>query len=83
MRVLIVDDYQLIREGIKILEGTSDLSHIGEAENSQQLTELLKQGDWDLVILDINVPGINGLGFLKQLREEYPKLPLLVLKYVP
>jgi two-component system, NarL family, invasion response regulator UvrY len=84
VRLLIADDHELIRQGIKrILADTSEPAFVGEAENGQGLLELLKEENWDVVILDINLPGRNGLDLLKELREKYPKLPVLVLSMYP
>jgi len=84
MKVLIADDHQILREGLRrILEEASDIRTVGEAENAAQLLSLVRSARWDVVVLDINMPGQSGLEVLKQLKEEYPKLRVLVLSMYP
>lgn len=79
-RVLLADDHSIIREGIKtILADTRDLMVCGEASNGSELMNLITRQDWDLLVLDITMPGRNGLELIKQVRKEKPRLPILVL----
>ncbi len=84
MKIIVADDHQLIREGIKrILAGHPDVKAVAEAENAQQVLDLVRSGQWDAVVLDIKLPGKSGLDVLKELKEEHPKLPVLILSMYP
>ncbi|HXG93713.1 MAG TPA: response regulator transcription factor [Blastocatellia bacterium] len=84
VKVLIADDHTIVREGLKqILAQSVDLSVTGEAANGGELLEKVRTGDWDVVLLDLNMPGRDGLDTLKQLKCERPKLPVLVLSMYP
>jgi two-component system, NarL family, invasion response regulator UvrY len=80
IKVLIADDHAILRRGLKeILVRALDGVICGEAEDAQQaLTEVQKQ-TWDLVILDISMPGRSGLDLLNDLQRAQPKVPVLVL----
>ncbi|MFN7140697.1 MAG: response regulator [Limisphaerales bacterium] len=81
LRILIVDDHLLIRRGLQQIL-TSDLGRdvfVDEAENSQQAIEKIGQSSWDVVILDLNLPGRSGLVLLEEIKAMQPKLPVLVL----
>ncbi len=84
MRVLIVDDHQIVRRGLLELftEGYPDLQ-VGEAENSHIALELLTTQDWDLVLVDINIPGRGGLEVLAETKRLRPQTPVLVLSAYP
>jgi CheY-like chemotaxis protein len=80
MRVLIVDDHAIVRRGLREL--LSDEFHgaaFVEASDARQALEQLRKKQWDVVLLDIMLPGKSGLDLLKELRAEWPKLPVLVL----
>jgi two-component system invasion response regulator UvrY len=80
MRILIVDDHAIVRRGLKqILEGEAGLETVGEAQNAQEAPQMIRDKNWDLVILDINLPGRSGLEVLNELQHTYPKLPVLIL----
>ncbi len=80
IRILIADDHAIVREGLKqIVAEESDMHVNGEAASAAELFERLRKESWDIVILDINMPGKSGLEALKQMREEFPKIPALVL----
>jgi two-component system invasion response regulator UvrY len=84
INVLIADDHVLIREGLKkILKGQPDMVLAGEAGNAQELFEQLKKLNVDIVLLDISMPGESGLEALKELRQIYPKIPVLILSVHP
>ena len=84
LKVLIADDHALIREGLKkILKTAQEISEVREAGNAREVTEEVKKGDLDVVILDISLPGKNGLELLKDLKQDYPKLPVLMLSMHP
>ncbi|GMU96359.1 response regulator transcription factor [Ignavibacterium sp.] len=80
IKILIADDHAIVREGLKqIVAEEKDMTVLGEAENSETLMNLLEKDKWDIVILDINMPGRNGLEILKDIKQLYPDLPVLIL----
>ena len=84
LRILIADDHPIVRQGLKqILSEESDMGVSGEAQNSQEVLKLVQKQDWDIVILDITMPGRGGIDVLKELKHQYPKLPLLILSMHP
>ena len=80
LNVLIVDDHPIVRQGLKqILEETSDIKAAGEASNWKETLKLVGENSYDLVLLDISMPGISGMEILKQIKSLRPKLPVLIL----
>jgi DNA-binding NarL/FixJ family response regulator len=80
IKILIADDHAIVREGLKqIVAEEKDILVAGEAENSSRLMELLEKEKWSLVVLDINMPGKSGLEALKDIKQLYPDLPVLIL----
>ena len=84
IRILIADDHPIVRAGFKqVLSDTPDLVVADEAGNGQEVLEFLKKKKYDVVLLDISMPGKNGLEILKDLKIDYPKLPVLILSIYP
>jgi len=84
LRVIIVDDHPIVRQGLKqILSEEPDMTVFGEAQNSQEVLQLISEQDWDIVVLDITLPGRGGLDVLKEIKHERPKLPVLILSIHP
>ncbi len=84
MRVLVADDHAILRRGIKqILEEIPSISTVDEATNGQEVLARTAKKVYDLVLLDISMPGRSGLDVLKQLKVERPRLPVLVLSMHP
>ena len=84
IRVLICDDHQIVRQGIlQMLADASDLALAGEAANGPEAIARVRAGGIDVVLLDIAMPQRDGLDVLRQLRSEYPKLPVLMLSTYP
>ena len=80
IRILLADDHAIIRDGIKqILADTGDLVVVGEAANGNQIMKLLAEQDFDLLVLDISMPGRSGLEMLKVIKNDKPRLPILIL----
>ena len=78
--IIIADDHEIVRAGLKqIIADDPDLSVEGEAGDGQELLEKLRKKKFDLVLLDMKMPGRSGLEILKQLKIEHPSLPVLVL----
>ena len=84
LRILVVDDHPVVRQGLKyILSGEPRIEMVGEASNSQEALNLIRTSPWDAVILDIAMPGRGGLDILKELKRDFPKLPVLILSMHP
>ena len=80
IRILIADDHRIVREGLKqILAETPDMIVVDEASNGQEVLGKVWENDYDVLLLDISMPGRSGLDILKQLKNERPKLAVLVL----
>lgn len=79
-KVLIADDHAVVRRGLaQIISETMDLDVGGEAGNGDEVLDLVRKDKYDVVLMDLNMPGRSGLDTLKQLHVEYPKLPVLIL----
>ncbi len=84
IKILIADDHPIVRKGLKeILSEHPDMKVLGEAQNSQEVLHLIPKEDWDVIVLDITMPGRDGLDVLKDLKKARPKLPVLVLSIHP
>ena len=84
MKILIADDHALFREGLKqILQENFDGALLDQASNGYEVLDKISDSDYDLLLLDIAMPGISGLDVLKQLRIIRPKLRVLVLSMYP
>ena len=84
IKILIADDHPLFRQGLKNAFGdTLDIEVMDEAENSNDILGKVRELDLNLVLLDISMPGKGGLEVLKQLKTEYPKIPVLILSVYP
>jgi two-component system, NarL family, invasion response regulator UvrY len=79
-RFLIADDHAVVRRGLReILADAFADAEFGEAANSSEALEKVWHGSWDVVILDITMPGRGGLDVLKEIKRTRPDLPVLVL----
>lgn len=80
IRILLVDDHAVVRNGVKLmLGGEADLAVEGEAANAQEAMQRVRERDFDVALVDIAMPGKNGLDLLRMLRAEKPKLAVLIL----
>ncbi|MBW7902253.1 MAG: response regulator transcription factor [Rhodocyclaceae bacterium] len=78
--VLLADDHAIIRDGLKqILDDTEDFTVAGQAANGNELMHLVRERPWDVLILDMSMPGRNGLDLIRMVKDERPELPILVL----
>jgi two-component system, NarL family, invasion response regulator UvrY len=84
IKTLIVDDHAIVREGLKkILVESPDIRVVSEAADGIQAVSIVRSQPLDVVVLDISLPGRNGLEALKIIKDEYPKLPVLMLSIYP
>ena len=83
-QIIIADDHAVVRTGLQmILDETFDLSIAGEARNGDELLEKLRTGGFDLVILDISMPGRDALDVLKEIKAGWPSLPVVIFTMNP
>ena len=84
MKVLIADDHAIVRKGLKqIIHEEYPQAVIEEASNAEELIHKTMLDTWDVIITDLSMPGRSGLDALRQIRESFPKLPVLVLSMHP
>ncbi len=80
IRVVLADDHTIVREGLRrILSGQSDIEIFGEATNGYEVMDRVRAGGFDLLLLDLSMPGKSGVDLIRQIKDERPKLPVLVL----
>lgn len=83
-RILLGDDHQIVRTGLRqILESDLGLEVAGEASTSAEILTALRDGTWDLVMLDIGLPDRSGVETLRLIRNTYPALPVLIISGYP
>ena len=84
MKILIIDDHEVVRRGLRqILSDAFPSALFGEAATSQEALDLAAREKWDILLLDINIPGRNGLEVLEEVHKDQPKTPVLVLSAFP
>ncbi len=84
IRILVADDHAVVREGVKqILANLDDMVVSGEAESGPETIQKINQEDFDLVLLDISMPGRSGIEVLEDIKNIRPKLPVLILSMHP
>src|SRR5438309_9792068 len=84
MRILIADDHAVVRHGLKqILADEFKRAEFGEARNGQEVLNRVWKERWDVIVLDITMPGRGGLEVLKEIKKSKPKIPVLVLSMHP
>lgn len=84
IHVLIADDHAIVRQGLRqILSETDDLIVTGEADDGAEALQLARHQEWDVFLLDVSMPNRNGIDTLKQLKKEFPRLPVLILSMHP
>lgn len=84
IRILIADDHPIVRKGLKeIIKDTPGMKVTDEASSGQEVLEKVSRADFDVVLLDISMPGRSGLDVLKDIKKQRPKLAILVLSIHP
>lgn len=84
LKVLIADDHPVVRRGLReLIEEAFGTVKIEEAGTGQDVLDLVQQGHWDILVLDINLPDQSGLEVLKALKTSYPQLPVIILSMYP
>ncbi len=84
IRIFLADDHTMFREGVKqLLSGTPEFEVVGEAGTAAEVLDEIRQHPCDVVILDVSMPGRDGIEVLKQLKQLYPRLQVLILSMYP
>jgi DNA-binding NarL/FixJ family response regulator len=84
MKILLTDDHAVVRRGLKqILAEEFKRATFGEARNAQEALDLVWKEHWDVVVLDITMPGRSGLEVLREIKKSKPRVPVLVLSMHP
>ena len=84
IRLVIVDDHAIVRSGLRqIAQAESDITVVGEAADSGELLDVLRKQESDVVLMDISMPGKNGLEALKLVKERWPATAVLMLSMYP
>lgn len=80
IRVLIADDHAIVREGLKqVLSGAQGIAVAGEAADGHEVMEQVRKGGWDVLVLDMNMPGPSGVDLIKRIKAHKPDAKVLVL----
>src|ERR1700733_11728106 len=83
-RIIIADDHAVVRTGLQlILDETEDMEIVEEARNGDELLEKLKDNNYDMVILDMSMPGKDALDVLKEIKSSKPELPVVIFSMNP
>jgi DNA-binding NarL/FixJ family response regulator len=82
--MLIADDHAIVRKGLmKVITETFQGIEVDEATNGQEATSMARESRYDLVVLDIKMPGKSGLDVLKEIKQQQPRLPVIILSMHP
>jgi two-component system invasion response regulator UvrY len=84
IKILIADDHPIVRHGLKqIVAETANMIVADEAENEVEILDKVSNRNYDIILLDITLPGASGLDILKQLKQIKPQIPILILSIHP
>jgi len=84
LKILVADDHPVVRQGImRIIEDTQDMKVTGEAGNGMDVLKQIKEKEFDLILLDISMPGSDGLEVIRELKKSKPGVPVLILTIHP
>jgi two-component system, NarL family, invasion response regulator UvrY len=84
IRILVADDHAIVRRGLRqIVADESDMEVVGEAQTAQKILDLAREEEWDVIVLNISMPGRGGFEALKALKQTHSKRPVLVLSMYP
>jgi DNA-binding NarL/FixJ family response regulator len=84
LRILVADDHEVVRKGlVKVLAEALQPIKIDEASNGQEAVSKVWKSEYDLVVLDMKMPGKSGLDALKEIKQRQPKLPVMILSMLP
>ena len=79
-KVFLVDDHQIVRDGIRsLIEDAKDIFIIGEAGDGDEMLSMLDTAQPDIILLDISLPGRNGIELIPEIKEQYPQIKILIL----
>jgi DNA-binding NarL/FixJ family response regulator len=80
IKIVIADDHTIVREGLRrVVSEVEDIDVAGEATNGREVLEWVKKGGFDMLLLDLSMPDHSGVDFIRRIKDESPKLPILVL----
>lgn len=80
IKIVIADDHTIVREGLRrVIDEVEDIEVIGEATNGHEVLECVKRGGLDMLLLDLSMPSPSGVELIRRLKDEWPKLHILVL----
>ena len=83
-RILVVDDHEIVRAGLKeLLSIYHEFTVAGEAGSGADAVKMVREANWDVVLLDISMPDMNGIDALRQIKQWKPELPVLILSSHP
>jgi DNA-binding NarL/FixJ family response regulator len=80
-KILIADDHAIVRSGMRQLLADHDFMQVGEAATGPAALEACRQGGWDLLLLDVTLPGRSGVQVLRDLRRDCPALPIIMVSF--
>lgn len=84
IRVIVADDHPILRAGlVSVLNASSDLRVVGEAGNGAEVLKAIDAAPFDVLLLDVSMPGKSGLDLLRQIRKDHPRLPILIVSSHP
>jgi two-component system, NarL family, invasion response regulator UvrY len=84
LRLLLADDHAILRAGLRrLLSEMPEVTHIGEAEDGQGVLELLRAETWDVIVLDLDMPGPSPLDVVKRIKADHPDTAVLILSMYP